>query len=506
MEWKQVSPTRWERPATGLEGYFISSENTAAKFCGGREHYMLLSRQTLDITDLAGIDVEAVFRRAWTQMRWVQPLLAATVDGMTKVYEVPDDAALEKWLASTFVVASDDSTPDAEVLYRRVAGVGAAPIAQATLYWVPRSAELVLRAHHHTIDGVGVLLFWHRYLSAVAAAVGDPESSATKITFGAEPARLSPALEVALGHDGLKQPATAEQAEAAMKLFGSWATSIPGVGPPSKVGAAPSGACRSTELGFSAAETTALIAACRRAGVTVTAAAQAAYVSAVTRHADPAKLRKGLYSTANQFDLRPHLAAPYDTDAHAVSVYYTPVPYRADVPAGFWAVARSLQEHYQTTFRGAGGADMLALNGHFARVLCAAAQTPEFLAAPVPSDALVSSLGVVERRVRREYGCGGDDGSEKEKKIRVRDLKMGVDVVLSMTMLFIYTFGDRLRLVYSFNDGFEDPEDIQKYLEETRTIMTEELLKPAPNGKAGQINGNAGQVNAAVLSLTIPVV
>jgi hypothetical protein len=36
----------------------------------------------------------------------------------------------------------------------------------------------------------------------------------------------------------------------------------------------------------------------------------------------------------------------------------------------------------------------------------------------------------------------------------------GPDVVIGMKFFFLCAFQDQLRLVYSFNDGFEKPEDI----------------------------------------------
>ena len=49
-------------------------------------------------------------------------------------------------------------------------------------------------------------------------------------------------------------------------------------------------------------------------------------------------------------------------------------------------------------------------------------------------------------------------------------------LIFGMSMLFLYTFRDQLRLVYSFNDGYEEPEDIQMYLEEMQNILAQELL------------------------------
>lgn len=107
----------------------------------------------------------------------------------------------------------------------------------------------------------------------------------------------------------------------------------------------------------------------------------------------------------------------------------------------------------------------LELRGQFKRVVLSTVQTPDFLANPVPRDTLLSSLIVAERHLQHRYG-----------EYTIENIKMGVDIVLGMCFLFVYSFEDQLRLVYSFNDGFEKLEDVQMYLDEVQNILTEELL------------------------------
>ncbi|KAI1770008.1 hypothetical protein F4818DRAFT_455919 [Hypoxylon cercidicola] len=442
MVWTKVSDNRWERAVNSIDGYFMVIQNVSASLCDGREHYVLFSKLKLEITIP---NVESTLRYAWKQIRYEQPLVATTVEGMTMVYEVPDEKALEQWLASTFIVSQ---ASDAEELYQSVP-----PIKQATLYYLPKSSELVFRCQHHAVDGTGVLLFWHRYLSAVA----DPMK---EIKFGDEPVRLAPSVEEVLGYP--EQP-TQAQSEKAAALFTSWAGSIPGIGPVSRLGEAPSGKCRHTELVFPTKTTEALTNACKGKGITVTAAVHAAYIIALTRHADP-KSKLGEYVTMANFNLRPYLPEPYNSSKYAISVYFTPVPYKIDLPVSYWDAAKSLQDYYQSTFKN--NTEALELNGHYARMCCSVSQTPEFLAAPMSKDALVSSLGVVERHMQQEYGSG----------IKVKDIKMGLDVVMGFGFMFVYTYRDQMRLVYCFNDGFEEAENTKKYLEEIQTILTEELL------------------------------
>ncbi|CAJ2513208.1 Uu.00g013270.m01.CDS01 [Anthostomella pinea] len=448
MSWEKVSESgvRWERPMDGIEGYFTFMASLTAGLCEGREHYTLCS--VLKLETGPG-DITPALKQAWKQVRYEQPQIATTVDGMKKVYEVPDERALEEWLSSTFIVSSASSFDE---LYPSVK-----PIKQATLYYLPKSSEIALRAHHHVIDGIGMLLFWHTYLEAL-------KSPAKEIKFGDETARLAPVMEEVLPKDEHpSEELDKARAKEAYERFMGWAGSIPGIGPVSQVGAVPSGACQNTELVFAADTTSSLIAACKAKGFTVGAAVHAAYIKAIEKHADPnSKLAE--YVTATQFNLRPYLKEPFSSSKYAASVYYTPLPYKHALPASYSDLANSLTEYYKTSFKGK--PEMLKIKGHFTQVLCGAVQTDEFKAGPVPKDALVSSLGLVEQYVGREYGS----------EIKVKDLKVGVDVVAGMSFLFFYTFQDKLRLVYGFNDGFEKPEDIQTYLNETKTILEKELL------------------------------
>jgi hypothetical protein len=444
MVWEQVSSNRWERPLDGLEGYFNVVAGITAGLCDGREHYTELAKIKLEI-NLP--DVEAALKHAWKQIRFKQPHIATFTDGMKIVYEVPDTKGLEEWLALTFIMSS---ALDADNLYQSVK-----PIKQATLYYLPRTSELVLRAYHYTIDGIGILIFWHSYLSALSSPKKD-------IVFKDEVARLAPCLEEVFDFPVTPSEETLNKA---METFMSWAGSIPGIDPISQLRSAASGQYYNTEVVFSAKTSNTLIRAYKAKGITVTAAVYAAYIRAVMKYADPAS-KVSQYVTAMQFDLRHYLPEPFNSSRYGVSIYYTPWPYKINLPTSYMDISKSLHEYYQAMFKNnANIMEKLEIKGHFMRLLYGAVQIPEFLAKPISKDALVSSLGVVERYMQREYG-----------EIKVTDFKIGVDVVNGMSMLFFYTFQDQLHLVYSFNDGFEKATDIDRYLGEMENILVKELL------------------------------
>ena len=443
MSWSKVSEHRWERPADSWEGYFIFTGNLTASLCEGRQHYTIVSKLKINI---AVVDVVSALKQAWVQLRYEQPQLATTAEGTKFVYEVPDDVKLQHWVTSTFIVSS---ASNADELYQ-----SAQPVKQATLYYVPNSSELMFRAPHYRIDGVGTLLFWHSYLSALANPTKD-------IHFGDEPSRLAPMMDEVLG----SKPPTQEQTEKAAAILMAWASSCPGIGPVSDLGTAPPGQCQNLEVVFPIKTTEALIKASKSKGISVTSAIHAAYVMALVRHANP-NSNQSEYVAISQFNLRHYLPEPYSTSKYAVSLYYTPFPFKLNLPSTFWDATHALDKYYKTTFKN--NTENLQLREPLTRAIYDLAQSPEFLASPVPSDALVSSLGVVEQYLHQSYSG--------TVPVKVEDLKFGVDIVMGMDMFFIYTFRDQLRMVYSFNDGFEKPANVQTYLEEMRKVLDEELL------------------------------
>jgi hypothetical protein len=443
-----------------LEGYFVFMENLSSSMCNGRHHYNIFSRIQIDLhlrgigTDTEQETKEQTIRHAWKQLRYEQPQLAITADGMTKVYEVPaDEAALDAWLTTTFIVSSASNFED---LY----STGLEPIQQSTLYYIPNSSELVLRALHSTLDGIGALMLWDSLLRALVSPRQD-------LKFGDEASRLAPAVEEVLGHPGPPRP---EIVAKGAQLVADCVGAMPGIGPVSRVGTgAPSGASRNIEVVLSPDTTGSIIQACKTKGISVTAAIHAAYIRTLAiAHADP-QGKQSQYVTVASFDFRSFLPEPYNSRHYASSVYYQTWGLMLDLPASFMELAQQLNTYYRTTFRDENGAEDLEISGSLTRALRDIVQTPEFLTSPVSRDALVSSLGVTEKYLQRKY-VGND------VDIAVRDLKFGTDVVLGQSMFFVYTFREQLRLVYCFNEGFEEPENFQEYLGGVQKVLVEELL------------------------------
>ncbi|PYI10692.1 hypothetical protein BO78DRAFT_450480 [Aspergillus sclerotiicarbonarius CBS 121057] len=444
MAWSQVSARRWERPADGMESWFALTESASAAVCDGRRQFTIFTKIQVDL-NIPSDRLESCLKEAWTQLRYEQPQIATIQEGMTKVYEVPDEAVLQAWIASTFIISA---AANGEELH-----ANAAPIDQATLYYLPGSSELVLRAPHDTVDGTGMILLLDRFLRAL---VSPPEEG--KITFGDEPSRLTPCLGEVLG---VAEECTPEEVARIMEIFKPYLEHGAGMGHVSNLGSLPAGRCRHARLDVPWRTTEAIVQACKAKRISVTAAVHAAYIQTLMKHADPNR-PSCHYITTGQFNLRDYL--PKRAAQYAASLYYTMVPLHLESPGSFGDTSQAVNQYYRTTFRD--DTTLLPLVPHLTRLWCAGSQTPEMQAAPVPRDAVPSSLGVIERYLQRSYGDG---------TVTVRDFMMATDA-LGVTMLVFSSFRDQLQMVYSYNDGHQEREHIQQYLQDILAVLTEELL------------------------------
>ncbi|KAL3492120.1 hypothetical protein BJX62DRAFT_250868 [Aspergillus germanicus] len=438
--WKQVSAKRWERSLTGMEVYLVETGRASTELYNGRQQHNIFSKIRVEISVP---DVESALRQAWKQLRYEQPAIASTLDGDRKVYETADEAGIDEWIKSTFVVFDVTDTDS----------LMSTPIRQATLYYLRASSELVLRAHHWTIDGVGTIMFWHCFIEALV-------SPHTNISFGDEYVRLSAPHDEALGYTGSPTP---QQVEKASSMITGYLQNMPGIGLPSQIGKVPAAACRNHEHIFPKETTAEIIAACKEKKVSVTSVVHAAYVCMLAKHADPAS-NLSRYTTANEFNLRPYLPSPHKKTSSAAAVYYVPMPFTINLPASYSDITRALHEHYQMSLKGT--PEIVALTPHYCRMIGDLSKTEQFKAAPPATDGFVSSLGIVEKHLHRQYG----------KTIKVADFQLGLDVVLGTSAYFFYTFDDQLRMMYSFNDAYEKPEMVKEYLEDVERILRKELL------------------------------
>ncbi|KAJ5549618.1 hypothetical protein N7513_006852 [Penicillium frequentans] len=420
MSWSQVSENRWERPSNPVESFYTLIGDVSGSLFEGRRQYMIFSRLNVDL-QIPAAEVEDALCYAWKQVRHEQPQIAQTAgEGFKKVYEVPDEDALQLWLDRTFIVSDAE---DGDALAN-----DAPPIQQATFYYVPKASQLVIRAHHSVIEGVGMALLWHTYLTALM----NPNP---RLEFGEEASRLSPSLETAKGYsDILQADAVAKGSQTATDALPFY----PGIGPVR--------------------------------GFTVTAAVHAAFALTVAKHADPTLITdKSKYLTFFQLNLRPYLPEPYNSSEYAVALYYTTWPLVLEIPNDFQQLVQVIGDKYKSACKGL--AENMALSNSVQSTILQFAMNPEFLTLPPARDAIFSSVGIVERYLKQSYASADND-----RRVIVEDFKMGLEVVMSQPLCTFYTFRNQMRMIYSFNESYDDEALVQTYLEDMENTLLEKLL------------------------------
>ena len=424
----------------------------------------LSSTIKFDINNIAAgggtADIESALRHAWKQLRFEQPHLASGIRGNSKfVYQVPaDDSAMEEWLRQTFIVQS--TAPSANEACR---SPSLKAVKIPTLTYIPKSSELMFRVDHCRTDGVGVMLFWHSYLTALTR----PKKDQDIVFDGTESCRLPPPRGKAGEVKGLfpsPEQITSEQAEKLERFYAEYAKALPGIGPVRKAGTGVlPGPCGNEKIILPADMTGAIIKTCKENGVSVTSGVHAAILMGLVKYADPATSKESNYTTLTYANLRSYLPSPYNTSQYAVALYYACYAFTTRVPSMFWDAVDAFETHYKSHVRNPETVELADHHGrHYVAVLQGSSRSN--------TDPSLSSWGIVERYCQRSYG--GDS-----VHVNVQDLKAAADIATgAFGLIIVYTFRGQLHLTYNFNEAFEEPVRVRAHLDEVKKILGEELV------------------------------
>lgn len=156
--WKETSKGHFERPFDSVERFLLAAGRGSLPL--NREHYSLSISARFDMAASLKDTVNAL-RHAWKTMRYDHPQLACFAYEEKKVYEVPDDVALDAWLDETFIVEPVWTTTEELLASLR-------PSALATLHFVPRTSEIIIHSSHWRMDFLGGLSFLQNFFTAAA--------------------------------------------------------------------------------------------------------------------------------------------------------------------------------------------------------------------------------------------------------------------------------------------------------------------------------------------------
>lgn len=158
MSWQETSPGHFERPLDSIELFYKTVTDGYNRTSRNREHWTVSVSARFKWHSRSG-DAQSALRQAWKQMRYDHPQVACFAQDGRKIYEVPNTAALESWLADTFIVTRAKTADD--IL------ASAPPSSLSTLYHLPESSQVVLRSLYWRIDGIGALHLLNNFFTAL---------------------------------------------------------------------------------------------------------------------------------------------------------------------------------------------------------------------------------------------------------------------------------------------------------------------------------------------------
>lgn len=396
-------------------------------------------------------------------MRFKHPSLAAIVsadDGRYINYRVPSSREeLEEWIEETFSVSDPVSAEEVIRMLR--------PGPYATLYYVASSGEVLLHTAHWRTDGLGAVMLLDSLLSFAAQRdLPDPWS----LAWGEETQRLAPAVEEAAN---MPETPSAQQAKLAQDAVGTFALAVGAVGIPyyrddnsykynyKPATTIPAGT-RAASIQLSPTTTSAIIQACKTKGISVTSAIHASIASANWSLA-ATQYRDRPYTSTARFNLRPYLQDPYSTSAYAHGLYTTGWMVQVGANTTWTDRART----YNQIYRRGLSPDYVAGHREYARLVCDLIRNLSTRQEP-PSDVDISSIGVVDDRIRSIYG-------DSEYGIDVKAISVGVDLITPQATAFVWTFRERLNVHVIYNESYHAPEQMDEFVKIVKDVLLKEL-------------------------------
>lgn len=492
--WKQSKPGRWERDVDEVEQFYTSLGKAYAG--SGRTYFAITAHISYTVVIEKNIDrlsteqrIQEALKKAWLHLRYTHPTIASWVEydptakECKKIYEgFHERNDQNSWLEDTFRIIADSKK------YRTGQEFSNAdpPVPKLpTLFLVQRpissnniQADLVLRAHHDIIDGIGTLHFWDRLFDYASQAY-DEETCYQLPHFGDEWKNLSPPLRVAAA---IPETLTSEQTariERTKAVNSALREKVEIATVPLQSDATLPGKHQRIALKLDNEQTRRLLGACKALGASVThiyhAAIAVALRDAQKRSSQARSVRYINYSLINERD---HCLPPYSTPAHAVSTYHSVSGQSLAIDLGVPAasVPQRDQQQQKGEFRGIiqeiknfyteirDDKEHIALAPAY-WTLTALPYDP--VPTPVPSpnptpSASISSMGVIDKIIQPHRSVFELD----DPWVTGEELGTGLG-------FFLGTFKGELSFSVAYNDVWHNLEEARGYLNRCQEIILE---------------------------------
>ncbi|KAK1242700.1 hypothetical protein MKX08_005512 [Trichoderma sp. CBMAI-0020] len=483
LGWRQSSAGISSRPFDTLENFFIVMTSSGAPV--NREYWAasvaLKIKFNPDLTDPV-----PYLRRAWLLTGRLHPTFTASIikqsnDGSTGqetssarplLSVQPFDA--DAWVSKSFLTASEAS---ASAVFGSMLSNGI-----PTCHWLPASQEIIIRSAHWRIDGMGLLMLAHSFLSSLASVLRhgvdcDLDSYDGLVGSGLLTRSLDDVADAYIDEDS-----TPENIKAAVDgLIGEFVQGIPSIGLPTLPDSetVPPGDTAREALRIDARTTASIVAACRARKISVNSAVHAAVIRATATY--PQHPLAKHFATIFPVDMRRHLPKPYDGPDYAVGVFSSGLPVcihdvlgendaSGNGPKSFQEIAQQVAlvyatnlSHFTTDDEG-NPVSMTKVVAPYVR------RTTKLFSAPPPPELPpiqnpdVSSIGKVEAYLQRSYG---DD----KQGFEVADIWLGTQILSRMVQLHVWGFRDELNIAACFNVSFYEAKFVKDFLEKVEAEL-----------------------------------
>lgn len=448
MSWLGTDAGVWRRDLGGLEKVYWrfsrSFEST------GQEHLGLYAICTLAFDSDFG--TEQCLKATWKSLCLEYPGLTVTSEGSEATYRALTPYNLDRWTEHTFVIEKNKTTSEFVAWY---------PLRNLpALVYFPATSELMLLASHWRVDATGCCFLLNRLLELISSA-----PSPTRPPYDQSLARLSPALEDAASAPYGTDPqieATAAQVTGAAQRKARESIGLAYKGhlatPPS-VSAAK---C----MTFTAESSRVLREACRKNNLSVSATAFVALGLSVLTLAEGGESKRE-FSAPVDVSMRPYLKTPFDTPAHACQAYVSTVTPTIALNRSFLENAREVTRYLRTWHTEDYNRALRDINQTTADALAKRASKPSTPGpwSNPPSGVSMSSLGVVNRVIAKEYG----------EFVGVKAFRLGASILTRQMLLHLWTFNDQIHLSVSYNRAYYDEATPRRLLEQLRGWWEREM-------------------------------
>jgi hypothetical protein len=430
-------------------------------------------------------DPTPYLRRTWLVSRHLHPQLGALyppISAQQKNVTIPPLDPAE-WLKSSFIVHEGDaalfkSAHDAVKTHH--------PTPTATAHWLPATSELLIRTTHLRLDGMGLFRLTHSFMTSLASVMhmgvdADVKSYASNIKEPTPSLGMGDATKI--GPDGESTPEYVTNA--IDEFIGQYDKGMPGIALPIREGSEKSMPAKTNRLSstLDKATTSAIREACKKNGISIAAAVQTSLIRVVASFPQQSASKNLLIRVAT--DLRQLLPPHYNDPEYAVGLYVASFPHC--IPDGldpnltFVQLAQKINPVFATDLANIAKDDqgrpvsfLKILEPYLDRELKLLSELP--LDSPIKRSPGLSSVGLIERFLEREYSFGDSHG----EKIDIESMWIAVDNIGQLPTFHIFTFRDEMTLQVCFNESYYEDDFIMEVIEMVKGELVKGLGIRAP--------------------------